>query len=143
MRIQYSRRFSIGISFILSVSILFGTGCFLFPSSGFHNSLSVNGYVRSSVDSSAVEGAMITVYEIGTTSIRDTEYSDSLGYFHLYWTPLTEEDEGDYRQWVVTVNDVDGLENGEFADRDTILIEEDPVHNSQTEWDLTLYLDIQ
>lgn len=143
MKAHVSWGFNVWIYLILSVSILFWTGCFLFPSSGFHNSLTVNGYVRLSVDSSAVEGAKITVYEIGTTIIRDTEYSDSLGYFHLYWSPLTEEDEGDYRQWVLTVHDVDGLENGEFADMDTILIEEDPIHNSQTEWNLTLYVDIQ
>ena len=93
-------------------------------------------------DSSAVEGAQIIVYDETWSFLKDTEHSDSLGYFNCFWTPLTEEDAGDYREWVVYVHDVDGSENGVFADLDSIIIEDDPLHNSETEWDLTLYVEI-
>ena len=43
----------------------------------------------------------------------------------------------------MVVHDIDGTQNGEFAAKDTTLIEEDPMRNSETEWELDLYVDLQ
>jgi hypothetical protein len=128
---------------MFSVSILFCAGCFLFPSSGFHNSLTINGQVLASADSSVVPGAQIVVFNISMSAVMDTEYSDSTGLFVCHWTPLTEGDLGPYREWPLRVIDVDGSENGVFADLDSTIVEEDPLHNSVTVWDLTLFVDLQ
>ena len=127
---------------MLAISILLLAGCFLFPSSGFHNSLTINGQVLSSADSSAVPGARIIVYDVALSAVRDTQYSDSTGQFKCHWTPLTEGDLGPYREWLLRVIDVDGSENGVFDDLDSIIVEEDPLHNSETVWDLTLHVDL-
>jgi len=131
------------MSFILTFSVLvLATGCFLFPSSGFYNILEIKGYVLSSIDSTAVEGAEILVYEATGNLVKDTAYSDSLGYFTCRWSSLAD-DAGDYREWIVVVHDIDGDQNGVFADKDTTLIEEDPEHNAYAEWELIFYVDLQ
>ncbi len=132
-----------GLILAVLLVLLLATGCFLFPSSGFHNVLRINGYVRSSTDSTAVEGAEILVLEATVSLVKDTAYSDSLGYFYCSWSSLTDENTGDYREWIVVVHDIDGIQNGVFTAKDTTLIEEDPMHNSETEWELDFYVDLQ
>ncbi|MEN8209579.1 MAG: hypothetical protein ABFR50_10060 [Candidatus Fermentibacteria bacterium] len=142
MEYRENKNIYISVISLLTLSMLFLAGCFLFPSSGFHNNLRINGYVLSSTDSSAVPGANIIVFDSGLSNVRDIEYSDSTGYFECCWTPLTEGDIGPFRYWDVRVIDVDGSENGIFADLDSTIVEEDPLHNNETVWDLTLYVEL-
>ena len=138
---KYSKISQFYIITVLLVLIL-TTGCFLFPSSGFYNILEIKGYVLSSIDSTAVEGAEILVYEATGSLVKDTAYSDSFGYFTCRWSSLAD-DAGDYREWIVVVHDIDGDQNGVFAEKDTTLIEEDPEHNAYAEWELIFYVDLQ
>lgn len=121
-----------------SSSLVF-TGCFLFPSSGFHNALKVEGRVLTSHDSTAVEGAQVFVKNEALSATKDTDYSDELGEFSCYWSKLTESNEDD-RYWVVSVVDTDGDLNGRFAFMDTVLVEVNPSQNGSTEWELDFYV---
>ncbi len=139
-----SRRYSLkGAIVVLVAASLLASGCFLFPSSGFHNSLTIEGRILSSLDSSLVPRAKIVVYDITMARTMDIVSSDELGEFGCHWSKLTEAGAGSYREWVVSVLDVDGAENGQFADLDTILVEEEPSQNGSTEWYLDLYVDME
>ena len=112
------------------------TGCFLFPSSGFHNTLKVSGYVYSAADSTVIAGAAVI-----NSKRNSIVHSDSQGFYESTWTPLTDENSGDQREWLFIVYDVDGQENGSFVSRDTILIEYDPQNITETTFELDFYVE--
>lgn len=143
MNKKYSHQMLKGALLMLVASSLLTSGCFLFPSSGFHNALLVEGRILSSLDSSFVTGAEVAIHDITMEWTHDIELSDELGEFRCGWSKLTEEGVGPYREWVVCVRDVDGTENGQFADLDTVIIEEEPGLNGKTEWYLDLYVDME
>ncbi len=127
---------------ILAVSsALVSTGCFLFPSSGFHNQITLTGFVRSSADSSAIPGIEITIQGLQQSWYVSPHYSDATGWFDVHWTPLVDDSSGEYREWLVTVTDVDGDQNGAFQGADTIVVEEDPIHVSTHEFEVDFYLE--
>lgn len=130
-----------GALFMLLAASLLTSGCFLFPSSGWHNALLVEGRILSSVDSSLVPGAQIVVYDITLAQTHDVEVSDKQGEFSCAWSKFTDEGAEAFREWVVVVRDIDGDENGQFAELDTVIIEEEPGQNGSTEWYLDLYVD--
>lgn len=120
---------------VLVLMLILFSNCFFFPSSGFPNSIKIEGYIRSSLDSLIIPEIEMTV------SSRDTSYTDENGFYTLSFTVLTHEDSGDYREWTVQAKDIDGISNGTFAQMDSILIEIDPTHNGSTDFELDLYLD--
>lgn len=127
--------------FALAAALL-ASGCFFFDGGDF-NQIYFSGYVRSATDSSAVPGArvsfLILTDEDPPVYSRITDYQ---GYYHEHATiPVNSlSSEVEQREWLVTVEDVDGDSNGVFITQDTIVIEDDPQNNLETSFHLDFYI---
>ncbi len=128
---------------LVFTALMLFTSCFLLPSGGFYNALTLRGTIHSASDSTIVTGIQVTVYHLGNSRVECTVTSDKLGEFYCHWSKLTDDNTGDYREWLISVRDIDGDINGLYADLDTIVVEDDPDDNSTTEWYLDLYLDLE
>jgi len=92
---------------------------------GRFNNFEVVGYVRSLTDSTAIPAAclLIDLELLERDSSYATVYTDSLGYYEYAEAWPTEQ--YDTTRVMITVMDVDGVLNGSFLTRDTILYNDD------------------
>jgi len=120
---------------VCTVSVLLFSGCLhiLFPSSGFYNVIYIEGYVFSSVDSSAVPGIQVSA------SHKDTVYAESDGFYSTRFSVQSEDYPEDFREWKVVAIDIDGNLNGSFIKSDSTLVEE--VATPETNFHVDFYLE--
>lgn len=123
------------IYIVCVLGLLLFSGCLniLFPSSGFYNGIYIEGYVFSSVDSSAIRGIQLACFS------KDVVYSEVDGFYSMYFSVQTEDYPDDFRPWKVVASDIDGTLNQSFVRMDSILMED--VSNATTHFQLDFYME--
>lgn len=119
--------------FLLTAVLIALPGCLLFIN---YDYITIQGYLRSANDSTAVPGAFLVFRELSSEGSYD-RYSDSHGYFKQIWTLDSGPD--DPIRLSVTAIDIDGENNGVFLPRDTLITVEG---NSGFSLDATLHVDL-
>ncbi len=103
--------------------IAFVTGCenSIFPAAEYgmpHAHYNINGTVKSKSDQKPVQKIRVLIEnENVNTLYQDTFYTDSKGKFAVQYTEFPEE-----QSWHIRFQDVDGIENGSFSDKDTSIV---------------------
>ncbi len=124
--------FAAAISLILYITA--STGCISAPR-GTYSSVDISGYVRTESDSIPLPGVLVLVDPPGSPNT----YTDTNGFYEYHWTHSGGL--GPPLEFLVTVVDVDGENNGVFIAKDTLLYEEntEPPHAI---WKIDFYVEI-
>ena len=113
----------------MTVVLIFSLGCL------DTCNINISGYVRSMSDSSAIPGALVIVDPPGAVNT----YTDSNGY---YESKSHSTRQGDLFELHMIVTDVDGVNNGVFVSKDTLIYEEDTANNLNLVYEIDFYVEI-